>query len=193
VFQAFNLLDHMTCWENVCLPAFFGKQTGSAYTRAATLLQRVGLDEKVDAKPSNMSGGQKQRVAIARALYNQPKLLLCDEPTGNLDTKTGAQILELFYQLNREDGITVIVVTHETRVSAAANRVIRLEDGRLAGDDRTSAEASAAARAQVRELGACSCGEAAGRVTPEAGASSTAAEASTVAPPDALRAVGPAI
>jgi putative ABC transport system ATP-binding protein len=153
VFQAFNLLDHLTCWENVCLPSFFGRSTSDAFARAVAQLQRVGLDDKVQAKPANMSGGQKQRVAIARALFNRPKLLLCDEPTGNLDSRTGAQILDLFYQLNHQDGITVVVVTHEPRVSSTADRVIRLEDGRVCSDERITAEAAAEARSIVQAEG----------------------------------------
>lgn len=131
VFQAFNLLDHLTCWENVALPAFFGKSKGDPYRRASAMLERVGLGSKLDAKPTNLSGGQKQRVAIARALFNEPTLLLCDEPTGNLDTKTGLQIIDLFSTLNSDDGLTVLIVTHELRVSSVADRLIRLEDGRV--------------------------------------------------------------
>lgn len=131
VFQAFNLLDHLTCWENVALPAFFGKPRENPQKRAEAMLERVGLGKKIHAKPSNLSGGQKQRVAIARALFNEPKLLLCDEPTGNLDSKTGAQIIDMFSMLNSEEGITVLIVTHEIRVSRVADRHIRLEDGRV--------------------------------------------------------------
>ena len=131
VFQAFNLLDHLTCWENVALPAFFGKHPGNARDMAREHLERVGLEHKVNAKPGNLSGGQKQRVAIARALFNKPELLLCDEPTGNLDTRTGQQIIDLFSSLNKNMGITVVIVTHEHRVSQVADRCIRLEDGRV--------------------------------------------------------------
>lgn len=134
VFQAFNLLDHLTCWENVALPAFFGKHPGDARQMARDHLERVGLEDKINVKPGNLSGGQKQRVAIARALFNKPALLLCDEPTGNLDTKTGQQIIDLFSSLNRNMGITVIIVTHEDRVSKVADRCIRLEDGKVTSD-----------------------------------------------------------
>ncbi len=132
IFQSFNLLDHLTCWENVALPSFFDqKPSGNAKDRAVEVLERLGLGNKVNVTPGNLSGGQKQRVAIARALFNKPKILLCDEPTGNLDTKTGAQIIELFKELNEKDGITLILVTHEDRLSRVAQRVLRLEDGKI--------------------------------------------------------------
>lgn len=135
IFQSFNLLDHLTCWENVALPGFFDRNpTTNARGRAVEVLERLGLGNKVDVKPGNLSGGQKQRVAIARALFNRPKILLCDEPTGNLDTKTGAQIISLFQELNEKDGITLILVTHENRLSKVAHRVIRLEDGKIVNE-----------------------------------------------------------
>jgi putative ABC transport system ATP-binding protein len=131
IFQAFNLLDHLTARENVALPSYFADapEPGAA-RRAGEALERVGIGDKADARPSALSGGQKQRVAIARALYHQPKLLLCDEPTGNLDSDTGQQIIELFRALNK-DGLTLVIVTHEERVSSVASRVLRLVDGRL--------------------------------------------------------------
>jgi putative ABC transport system ATP-binding protein len=131
IFQAFNLLDHLTARENVALPSYFADapEPGAA-RRAAEALDRVGIGDKADARPSALSGGQKQRVAIARALFHQPKLLLCDEPTGNLDSDTGQQIIELFRALNK-DGLTLVIVTHEERVSSVASRVLRLVDGRL--------------------------------------------------------------
>ena len=132
IFQSFNLLDHLACWENVALPGFFDRSPiKNPKKRAVEVLERVGLKSKVDAKPGNLSGGQKQRVAIARALFNKPKILLCDEPTGNLDSKTGAQIIHLFRELNTDDDITLLLVTHENRLSRVAERVIRLEDGRI--------------------------------------------------------------
>jgi ABC-type lipoprotein export system ATPase subunit len=134
IFQSFNLLDHLTCWENVALPAYFDrKRRKDLREQAAKVLRKVGLDKKVDITPANLSGGQKQRVAIARALFNDPILLLCDEPTGNLDSETGQQIIQMFRDLNAEYGITCILVTHEDRVSRVAHRVIRLEDGRILG------------------------------------------------------------
>ena len=132
VFQQFNLLEHLSCAENVALPAMFSDvAVPDARERAVAALTRVGIPEKVDELPANLSGGQKQRVAIARALFNRPPLLLCDEPTGNLDSRTGQQIIDLFVSLNSDDGITLLIVTHEARVSTAAHRVVRLEDGRI--------------------------------------------------------------
>jgi len=133
VFQAFNLLDHLTARENVKLPSYFTdaeRSPGDADQRAVEALGRVGIGDKAESRPSALSGGQKQRVAIARALYHTPKLLLCDEPTGNLDSETGAQIIELFRALNK-DGLTLVIVTHEERVSSVASRVLRLVDGKL--------------------------------------------------------------
>jgi putative ABC transport system ATP-binding protein len=139
VFQQFNLLDHLSCAENVAVPATFARAgQGDARPRAVASLERVGMASRADDLPANLSGGQKQRVAIARALFNQPTLLLCDEPTGNLDLKTGQQIIDLFCQLNGEDGRTLIIVTHEDRVSGAAHRVVRLEDGKIVKDEATA-------------------------------------------------------
>jgi ABC-type lipoprotein export system ATPase subunit len=132
VFQQFNLLEHLSCAENVWLPSMFakGRVTG-VKERALAALTRVGMGERAADLPANLSGGQKQRIAIARALFNRPPLLLCDEPTGNLDSKTGQQIIDLFCTLNQQDGITLVIVTHESRVSLAAHRVVRLEDGKI--------------------------------------------------------------
>ena len=137
VFQAFHLLDHLSCAENVALPAHFQKtdQKVDKLARAREALDRVGLADLAARLPGQLSGGQKQRVAIARALFNRPELLLADEPTGNLDSETGRQIIELFQSLNA-GGLTMLVVTHEERVSRAARRVIRLEDGRVVADER---------------------------------------------------------
>jgi len=135
IFQAFNLLDHLTCWENVCLPAMFDRRHQSApRDRAIEVLERVGLSGKTDARPSNLSGGQKQRIAIARALFNNPTIMLCDEPTGNLDSETGRQIITLFRDLNEHEGITLILVTHENRLSQVAHRIVQIEDGRIASE-----------------------------------------------------------
>jgi len=138
VFQSFNLMEHLTCWENVALSAFFQGSNippAQVYSRAVEVLERFGLHEKIHSHPVNLSGGQKQRVAIARALYNKPKILLCDEPTGNLDSKTGDDVIELFKELNRQDGITLLVITHEERVSKATDRSIHLEDGRIVSEN----------------------------------------------------------
>ena len=133
VFQAFNLLDHLTCVGNVLLPAAFSRvlSPGKARTRALELLDRVGLADLADRHPGELSGGQKQRVAIARALFGQPELLLCDEPTGNLDSETGAEVIELVQALNQRDHVTLMIVTHERRVSSVARRVIAMRDGNL--------------------------------------------------------------
>ncbi len=142
VFQSFNLMEHLTCWENVALSAFFQGSNippGQVYKRAVEVLERFGLHDKIHSHPANLSGGQKQRVAIARALYNKPKILLCDEPTGNLDSKTGDDVIELFKELNRVDGITLLVITHEERVSKATDRCIHLEDGRVVSQNSSEA------------------------------------------------------
>jgi ABC-type lipoprotein export system ATPase subunit len=137
VFQQFNLLEHLSCLENVSLPAMFARdETPDAGDRALSALERVGIAERASDLPANLSGGQKQRIAIARAIFNHPPILLCDEPTGNLDTNTGQQIIELFSQLNGKDGITLIIVTHEARVSTSAHKIVRLEDGRIVGAER---------------------------------------------------------
>lgn len=135
VFQSFYLLPHMTCLENIALPAMF-KRSGDldeagANARAKAVLEQVDLAEKADALPTMLSGGQRQRIAIARALFNKPKIILCDEPTGNLDSKTGAAILDLFRTLNEQDGITVIVVTHDPGIAASTPRKILVADGAL--------------------------------------------------------------
>jgi putative ABC transport system ATP-binding protein len=142
IFQSFNLMEHLTCWENVSLSSFFKGsriKSGEEYKRACEVLNRVGLNDKIHAHPANLSGGQKQRVAIARALYNKPKILLCDEPTGNLDSKTGEDVIELFRNLNREENITLLVITHEDRVSKTTDRCIHIEDGRIVSEDSQNA------------------------------------------------------
>lgn len=138
VFQHFSLLDHLTALENVALPNAFVRGASpvpDAQQRAAETLTEMGLGHKLGEHPNNLSGGQKQRVAIARALLFRPRLLLCDEPTGSLDSTTGAQIIEAFQALNAE-GYTVVIITHEDRVSEAAKRVIRIEDGQIVDDGR---------------------------------------------------------
>ena len=134
VFQTFNLLAHRTCAENVALPALFARgddalSPADALARARSVLGRVDLSDKVDALPTTLSGGQRQRVAIARALFNQPELMLCDEPTGNLDSAMGRTIMELFGRLNEEDQITVVVVTHDPKIAGSTHRTVRVEDG----------------------------------------------------------------
>jgi putative ABC transport system ATP-binding protein len=129
VFQQFNLLDHLSAAENVALPHFFGGDHSAPMDRARELLERMGIGDKADARPPELSGGQKQRVAIARALFCKPSIILCDEPTGSLDRLTGLQIMSLFESLNRDEGITLIIVTHEEHIARMARRIIRLEDG----------------------------------------------------------------
>jgi putative ABC transport system ATP-binding protein len=149
IFQSFHLLDHLTCLENVRLPHFFAGRAGAeAEARALSLLDRVGVPDKAGVRPIYISGGQKQRVAIARALLMQPKLLLCDEPTGNLDRVTGAQIVELFRELNRDLGVTVLVVTHDERLSRVAPRRLLLGDRKI--EDTQTAEGEAVRDAAAR-------------------------------------------
>jgi ABC-type lipoprotein export system ATPase subunit len=140
VFQSFNLLDHLSCIENVVLPAVFtGTSEKEAYEVGMRALERVGLEELAKRSPTELSGGQKQRIAIARALFNSPQLLLCDEPTGNLDSKTGQDVIEFFRELNKEDGVTLLIVTHEERLSTFADRVIHIRDGIIESDERNAA------------------------------------------------------
>ena len=133
VFQAYHLLPELTALENVCLTARIARTTaGDAEKRGRELLRRVGLSERTDHKPSELSGGEQQRVAIARALINEPALLLADEPTGNLDSKTGSEIIELLKSLRVEKNMTLIIATHDEKVAAHAERVIQLVDGLVA-------------------------------------------------------------
>lgn len=137
VFQSFNLLPRLSALENVELPMIYaGIPPARRRKRAAELLAQVGLGERGRHRPTQLSGGQQQRVAIARALSCSPSLLLADEPTGALDTKTGTEILGLFKQLNR-DGVTIVIVTHDPGVAANAQRVIEMRDGRIVADRRT--------------------------------------------------------
>jgi macrolide transport system ATP-binding/permease protein len=138
VFQNFNLLPRMTALENVMMPSIYGSHGFAEHecrARARALLERLGLGARIDHEPSRLSGGEQQRVAIARALMNRCSLLIADEPTGNLDSKTGEEILRLFRQLNAEDGLTVILVTHDSNVAAHADRIIRIRDGLVFDDD----------------------------------------------------------
>jgi len=129
VFQNFNLLPYATSFENVEVPLIFaGVPTRKRRERAMELLGRVGLGDRADHKPAELSGGEMQRVAIARALVNQPRLILADEPTGNLDTGSGAEIIDLFEELGRQ-GHTIIVITHDTEISRRTQRIIKLRDG----------------------------------------------------------------
>ena len=130
VFQSYHLLPELTALENVCLPARIARiSTEVAKKRATELLTRVGLKDRLDHKSSELSGGEQQRVAIARALINEPVLLLADEPTGNLDSRTSQEVLQLFQKLNAEEGITIILVTHDANVGRHAKRVVQISDG----------------------------------------------------------------
>jgi lipoprotein-releasing system ATP-binding protein len=130
VFQAYHLLPELTALENVCLTARIARiPATAAKQRAGELLARVGLKDRLDHKPSELSGGEQQRVAIARALINEPVLLLADEPTGNLDSRTGGEIMELLQSLRAEKQTTLVIATHDAKVAAIAPRVIELVDG----------------------------------------------------------------
>ena len=133
VFQSFHLLPRESALENVALPLIYaGVKKADREKRAAAALERVGLADRVDFKPTQLSGGQKQRVAIARAMVNNPKILLADEPTGALDSKSGKQIMELFDRLN-EEGVTIVMITHDAKIASYAKRVIRIIDGEIEG------------------------------------------------------------
>ncbi|PKD44316.1 ABC transporter ATP-binding protein [Rhodohalobacter barkolensis] len=136
VFQTFNLLPRTDCLSNVELPLIYsGIRSSERKKRAIDTLTKVGLGDRVDHKPNELSGGQRQRVAIARALVNNPSILLADEPTGNLDTKTGEEIMNLFEELYRA-GNTIILVTHENEIAEHARRVVRLRDGLVESDEK---------------------------------------------------------
>ena len=135
VFQGFNLLKRITAGENVALPMVYSGSTGSERRRRAQeLLEKMGLAPYADTLPNRLSGGQQQRVAIARALANHPQLILADEPTGNLDTQTSAEIMGVFTELNRETGVTILLVTHENDIAQFAHRLIRFKDGHVVHD-----------------------------------------------------------
>jgi ABC-type lipoprotein export system ATPase subunit len=132
VFQAYHLLPELTALENVCLPARVARMsTGDANRRAGELLARVGLKDRLDHKPSELSGGEQQRVAIARALINEPELLLADEPTGNLDSRTSGEIIALLKNLRADKQTTLVIATHDAKIAAHAERVIELVDGQI--------------------------------------------------------------
>jgi putative ABC transport system ATP-binding protein len=145
VFQGFNLLPRTTALENVELPLLYDRTGREMNTRemAAAALERVGLGDRIDHEPSEMSGGQQQRVAIARALVTNPAVILADEPTGNLDTRTSLEIMSLFQELN-DDGATILLVTHERDIAAYARRTVELRDGLVIRDEKHGIFRSAA-------------------------------------------------
>jgi len=146
VFQNFNLLPRTTALENVEVPMLYdpGTTRRARHKRARELLDRVGLGDRLDHKPNQLSGGQQQRVAIARSLVNRPSILLCDEPTGNLDTRTSREIMTFFRELNRAEKLTVILVTHDVEVARQADRAIVLVDGEVIVDTPDIEKAQAA-------------------------------------------------
>ena len=138
IFQTFNLLPRVDCVRNVELPLIYaGMKQAERRERAAEALRKVGLGDRMDHKPNELSGGQRQRVATARALVNAPSIILADEPTGNLDTETGDEIMRLFEELHRQ-GNTLLVVTHEEDIAQHARRILRLRDGKLEQDTRVA-------------------------------------------------------
>src|SRR5690606_12398381 len=142
VFQSFNLLPRTTALANVELPLIYGGLGGrQRRKRAEDALRLVGLGDRLDHKPNELSGGQQQRVAIARALVNEPSMILADEPTGNLDTRTSVEIMELFQRLNQERGITIVFVTHNPETAEYCHRVVRVRDGLVESDLKQQATA----------------------------------------------------
>jgi len=153
VFQSFNLLPRTSALENVMMPLTYSRDEISEAEmtrRAKELLAKVGLSDRLDHQPSQLSGGQQQRVAIARSLVNRPKVLMADEPTGNLDSRTSEEILQMFTELNRSEGITILLVTHDANVASHARRIIRIRDGLLEGD---SSDLSHRAVAELKTAG----------------------------------------
>jgi predicted ABC-type transport system involved in lysophospholipase L1 biosynthesis ATPase subunit len=135
IFQAYYLLPELDALENVCLPARMARTPATqAQARGRELLERVGLKDRIEHKPYELSGGEQQRVAIARALINSPALILADEPTGNLDSHTGGEIIDLLCALRTEKQTTLIIATHDAKVAARAPRVIELADGQICGN-----------------------------------------------------------
>jgi putative ABC transport system ATP-binding protein len=153
VFQQYNLLPRQTALRNVEMPLLYrGVPAAKRKARAEMALRMLGMSDRLHHRPNELSGGQQQRVAIARALVGSPSVILADEPTGALDTKTGAEIMGILQSLNRRQGLTVIVVTHEPEVAAFAGRVLTLRDGQLISDSLTPRRAAVAQQAPERPL-----------------------------------------
>jgi len=143
IFQTFHLIAHSTALENVALPLHYaGVPKGQAHETARSLLDRVGLGHRLDHRPNQLSGGQRQRVAVARALACKPRLILADEPTGALDTRTGQEILGLLLELHAEARLTLVLVTHDPNVASVAHRQIQVRDGLIVGETRSDAPAA---------------------------------------------------
>ena len=137
IFQQYNLIPTLTALENVELPMIFrGLNAKKREKRARELLEKVGLEKEMDRKPTELSGGQQQRVAIARALANNPAILLCDEPTGNLDSKSGEVIMNILKSLNEEEGVTLVIVTHDPAIASYAQRTVRIRDGKIVEQEK---------------------------------------------------------
>jgi putative ABC transport system ATP-binding protein len=156
VFQSFNLLPRTTAFENVEVPLLYQRmRTAERRRRVLALLDDVGLSDRIDHTPAELSGGEQQRVAIARALVNEPLVLLADEPTGALDTRTSGEIMAIFKRLNHEHGLTVVLVTHEAEIAAQAGRVVAFRDGRVVADGSHLSHSSSMTSVAKPEPAAC--------------------------------------
>ena len=152
VFQSFNLLNQMTALDNVALPlSYAGYSVRKRRQVAYNALKRVGLEERVHFRPTQLSGGQQQRVAIARALVNNPKIILADEPTGALDSRSGVQVMDLFQQLN-DEGVTIVMITHDANIAAHAKRVLHIFDGEIAEDVERKRKEAAESEQSLKEV-----------------------------------------
>jgi putative ABC transport system ATP-binding protein len=158
VFQSFNLLSRTAAVDSVELPLIYGGAKDRR-RKALAALESVGLKERAFHRPNQLSGGEQQRVAIARALVNEPSILLADEPTGNLDSKSGQEVMAIFRRLHEERGITVVLVTHEPSIGAQAQRIVRLRDGQIVSDQPVTAEQKAEAVASLYQQAAKAGGE----------------------------------
>ena len=152
VFQGFNLLARTSALDNVELPLLYrsGIRSSERHQRAKTMLTEVGLGDRMDHHSNQLSGGQQQRVAIARSLVNRPSIVLADEPTGNLDTRTSVEIMGIFQRLNRESGITVILITHEHDIAEYGSRIIRFRDGKVVRDQANASPRQASAESEAQ-------------------------------------------